>query len=322
MASACGETYKFFKCGEMGHKTGDCPKLKQPTTGRAYVMHTKQAELYTTLITGQILLAGIATYALLNSGATHSFISKSFVKKLGILPVAVESGFRVTVPSGEHMVSSSMCRTISIRPPEGKVFIFEAAQNNQMPHIISCMRARKLIQKVCQGFLASIISASDIDSQSIEDVEVVKEFSDVFPEDVYDIPLEREVEFVIELMPGTKPIYKAPYQLAHAEMKELKDQIQELLDKGFIRPSFSPWGEPVLFVKKNDGSMRLCIEYIELNRVIVKNKYQLPRIEDLFDQKKGTSVFSKIYLRSGYHQLRVKEMDYIKKRVVRSMNNI
>lgn len=105
------------------------------------------------------------------------------------------------------------------------------------------------------------------------------------------------------------PISKAPYRLAPTEMKELKQQIQELLDKGFIRPCCSPWGAPVLFVKKKDGSFRLCIDYRELNRVTVKNKYPLPRIEDLFDQLQGANVFSKIYLCSGYHQLRVKEAD-------------
>ncbi|XP_073317287.1 uncharacterized protein [Primulina huaijiensis] len=99
----------------MGHKAGDCPKLKQPTTGRAYVMHAEQAESDTTLITGRILLAGIATYALLNSGASHSFIFESFVKKLGILPMDVESGFRVTVPSSEHMISSSMIRDVELK---------------------------------------------------------------------------------------------------------------------------------------------------------------------------------------------------------------
>ena len=97
--------------------------------------------------------------------------------------------------------------------------------------------------------------------------------------------------------------------MAPAELKELQSQLQELLDKGFIRPSHSPWGAPVLFVKKKDGSFRMCIDYRELNKVTVKNKYPLPRIDDLFDQLKGAKVFSKIDLRSGYHQLRVKDDD-------------
>ena len=115
------------------------------------------------------------------------------------------------------------------------------------------------------------------------------------------MPLNREIEFSIDLLPSTAPISKAPYRMALTELKELKEQLVELLDKGFIRPSASPWGAPVLFVKKNDGSMRLCINYRELNRVTIKNKYPLPRIDDLFDQLQGAQVFSKIDLCSGYH---------------------
>ena len=112
---------------------------------------------------------------------------------------------------------------------------------------------------------------------------MVQEFLEVFPEDLPGLPLDREIEFVIDLLPGTAPISKAPYRMAPAELKELKVQLQDLLDKGFIRPSHSPWGAPVLFVKKKDGTMRLCIDYRELNKVTIKNKYPLPRIDDLFD---------------------------------------
>ena len=117
------------------------------------------------------------------------------------------------------------------------------------------------------------------------------------------------MEFTIDVAPGTTPISKAPYRMAPLELKELKIQLQELLDKGFIRPSVSPWGAPVLFVKKKDGSTRLYIDYRELNKVTVRNKYPLPRIDDLFDQLQGACVFSKIDLRSGYHQLRVRSED-------------
>ncbi|KAA3465862.1 Transposon Ty3-I Gag-Pol polyprotein [Gossypium australe] len=123
------------------------------------------------------------------------------------------------------------------------------------------------------------------------------------------IQVESEVEFGIELVPGTTTISVAPYRMAPLELKELKVQLQELTDKGFARPSYSPWGALVLFVKKKDGSMRLCIDYKQLNKVTVKNKYPLPRIDDLFDQLKGATVFSKIDLRPSYYQLRVKEQD-------------
>ncbi|GJT83691.1 putative reverse transcriptase domain-containing protein [Tanacetum coccineum] len=134
----------------------------------------------------------------------------------------------------------------------------------------------------------------------------------LFPKDLSGLPLTRQVEFQIDLVPGAAPVARAPYRLAPSEMKELSEQLKELSDKGFIRPSSSPWGAPVLFVKKKDGSFRMCIDYRELNKLTVKNRYPLPRIDDLFDQLQGSSVYSKIDLRSGYHQLRVREEDILK----------
>ncbi|KAI3813853.1 hypothetical protein L1987_18588 [Smallanthus sonchifolius] len=131
----------------------------------------------------------------------------------------------------------------------------------------------------------------------------------VFPEDLFGLPPVRQVEFRIDLVPGANPVAKAPYHLAPSEMQELASQLQELSDKGFIRPSHSPWGALVLFVKKKDGSFQMCIDYCELNKLTIKNRYPLPRIDDLFDQLQGSTYFSKIDLRSGYHQLRVQEED-------------
>ncbi|GKE63974.1 putative reverse transcriptase domain-containing protein [Tanacetum coccineum] len=143
----------------------------------------------------------------------------------------------------------------------------------------------------------------------LEDILAVKEFLEVFLEDLPGLPPVRQVEFQINLIPGAAPVARAPYILAPSEMQELSDQLQELADRGFIQPSTSPWGAPVLFVKKKDGSFRMCIDYRELNKLTVKNHYLLPRIDDLFDQLQGSSVYSKIDLRSGYHQLRVKDED-------------
>ncbi|GJX73963.1 putative reverse transcriptase domain-containing protein [Tanacetum coccineum] len=117
---------------------------------------------------------------------------------------------------------------------------------------------------------------------------------------------------IIDLIPGAAPVARAPYRLAPSEMEELSEQLQELSDKGFIRPTSSPWGASVLFVKKKDGSFRMCIDYRELNKLTVKNRYPLLRIDDLFDQLQGSSIYSKIDLRSGYHQLRVREQDILK----------
>ncbi|GJU65918.1 putative reverse transcriptase domain-containing protein [Tanacetum coccineum] len=143
----------------------------------------------------------------------------------------------------------------------------------------------------------------------LEDVPIVQDFPEVFPEDLPGISPTRQVEFQIDLIPGAAPVARAPYRLALFEMKELSDQLKELSEKGFIRHSSLPWGAPVLFVKKKDGSFLMCINYRELNKLTVKNSYPLPRIDDLFDQLQGSSVYSKINLRSGYHQLRVREED-------------
>jgi hypothetical protein len=140
-------------------------------------------------------------------------------------------------------------------------------------------------------------------------VPVVCEYPDVFPEELPGMPPDREIEFVIELAPGTAPIYKKPYRMAPTELVELKKQIKELLEQCYVRPSSSPWGSPVLFAKKKDGTLRLCIDYRALNMVTIKNKYPLPRINDLFDQLAEAKVFSKIDLRSGYHQLRIRSSD-------------
>ncbi|GJY21838.1 putative reverse transcriptase domain-containing protein [Tanacetum coccineum] len=130
-----------------------------------------------------------------------------------------------------------------------------------------------------------------------------------FPEDLPGLPLVRQVEFQIDLIPGAAPVARAPYRLALLEIQELSNQLQELADRGFIRPSTSPYGAPVLFVKKEDGSFIMCIDYQELNKLTIKNCYPLPRIDDLFDQLQGSSIYSKIDLRSGYHQLRVRDED-------------
>ena len=136
---------------------------------------------------------------------------------------------------------------------------------------------------------------------------MVCEYEDVFSDELLGLPLHRDVDFVIELHPCTSPIYLTPHKMAPVELQELKVQIQDLLDMGFIRPSTSPWDALILFAKKKDKTLRLCIDYQQLNRVTIKNRYPLPRIDDLFDQFRGAKVYSKIDLHTGYHQLRVRE---------------
>ena len=199
-------------------------------------------------------------------------------------------------------------KEVIFRRPGLPVIVFYGEWRRTPSGLISVIYARCLLQKGCSGFLAHIVDTRS-DEARIEDVPVVRDFQDVFPDDLPGPPPEREVDFPIDLVPGTAPISLPPYRMAPAELKELKAQLQELVDGGFIRPSISPWGAPVLFVKKKDGTWRLCIDYRQLNKVTIRNKYPLPRIDDLFDQLQGAKVFSKIDLRSGYHQLRIREPD-------------
>jgi hypothetical protein len=143
----------------------------------------------------------------------------------------------------------------------------------------------------------------------LKKIPVVCEYADAFPDELPGIPPDRDIEFAIELQPGTTPISKRPYRMSPTELAELKKQLQELLDKGFIRPSTLPWGCPALFVKKKDESLRLCIDYRPLNAVTIKNKYPLPRIDVLFDQLIEAKVFSKIDLCFGYHQIKIRASD-------------
>ncbi|GKE70832.1 putative reverse transcriptase domain-containing protein [Tanacetum coccineum] len=160
-----------------------------------------------------------------------------------------------------------------------------------------------------ETLIIRVMEKKKSDKKRLEDIPGVREFPKVFPENLPGLPPVRQVEFQISLILGAAPVARAPYRLAPSEMQELSNQLQELADQGFIRPSTSPWGAPVLFVKKKDGSFRMCIDYRELNKLTVKNRYPLPRINDLFDQLQGSSVYSKIDLRSGYHQLRVRDED-------------
>lgn len=165
--------------------------------------------------------------------------------------------------------------------------------------VISCTKLPKLMEKGCYLFLAQISEkrGKEKKERCIGDVPIVRNFPDVFPGDFPRIPPAIQLEFQIELIPSAAPVAQAPYRLAPTKLEELLKQLAELAEKGFIRPCSSPWGAPVLFGKKKDGSFRMCIDYRELNKLTVKNRYPLPRIDDLFDQLQGSSVYSKIDLR-------------------------
>ena len=186
-------------------------------------------------------------------------------------------------------------KTVVLRCSDQSEVMVQGIGSSAMSNVISTMQARRFMRKGCETILVVILD-SKRGQVDVEKILVVREFPNVFPEELPGIPLEREVDFAIEIVLGTVPMSRAPYKMDPTELKELKSQLQELLDKGFIRPSVSPWGAPVLFVKKKDGTLRMCIDYWHINKVAVKNKYPLPRIEDLFDQLKGVGVFSKINL--------------------------
>ncbi|KAI3797918.1 hypothetical protein L1987_33182 [Smallanthus sonchifolius] len=203
--------------------------------------------------------------------------------------ICFEKCIRIPLPSGETL------RVFGEKPCKGL-------------KLMSCTTAQKYLRKKYIAFLYHIVQ-KDVKEKSIQDIPIIQDFPEVFPEDLSGLPPVRQIEFRIDLVPGANPVARPPYRLAPSEMQELASQLQELSDKGFIRPSHSPWGAPVLFVKKKDGSFRMCIDYRELNKLTIKNRYPLPRIDDLFDQLQGSTCFSKIDLRSGYHQLRVQEDD-------------
>ncbi|GKA13319.1 putative reverse transcriptase domain-containing protein [Tanacetum coccineum] len=196
-----------------------------------------------------------------------------------------------------------------VRIPYGnKMLIVESNKGVSRLKVISCIKARKYVKRACYLFIAHVTEKRSKEKR-LEYMPVIHVFPDVFPEEFPGLPPARQVEFRIDLVPGTAPVTRAPYRLAPFEMKELSVQLQELLEKGFIRLSSSSWGAPMLFVKKKDGSFRICIDYHELNKLTVKNRYPLSRIDDLFYQLQGSSMYSNIDLRSGYHQLRIKEED-------------
>ncbi|WMV07858.1 hypothetical protein MTR67_001243, partial [Solanum verrucosum] len=191
------------------------------------------------------------------------------------------------------------CRTRIVRFqfPHELILEWKGSSLVAMGRFISYLKARKMISR---GYLYYLVWVKDSSSESLtlKSVLMVNDFPEVFPEDLPGVPLEREIDFGIDLLPDTQPVSIPPYRMAPAELKELKEQLKDLLDKGFIKPSISPWGAPVLFVKKKDGSLRMCIDYRQLNKVTIKNKYPIPRIDDLFDQLQGASYFSNIDLRS------------------------
>ncbi|GJX04296.1 putative reverse transcriptase domain-containing protein [Tanacetum coccineum] len=325
-----------YECGSSDHLRNTCPKLNRApgqagnhlalegsrnnqgngnrVRGRAYNVNVNAMEAVQdpNVVTGTFSLNDHFVTILFDSGADFSFISTEFAPLLNVKPSIVNPGYVIEVADGKKVEVDRIIRDCKLELG-GSLFSINLIPlgHGSFDVILEDGRIIRVHGERAVGIAKALKSAKE-DEPKLNDISVVREFKDVFPEDLSGLPPQRQVEFRIDLVPGATPVAKSPYRLAPSEMQELSGQLQELQDKGFIRPSYSPWGAPVLFVKKKDGSLRMCIDYRELNKLTVKNRYPLPRIDDLFDQLQGARYFSKIDLRSGYHQLRVHEDDISK----------
>ncbi|KAA3483732.1 DNA/RNA polymerases superfamily protein [Gossypium australe] len=283
---------------------------------RAYTIHAREDASSSNVITGIFSFYDTNAIALINPRSTHSYICMNLVSSKSLPVESTELVVKVSNPIGKYVLVDKVCKNyplmirgycfpanLMLLPfdefDNSEIIRIESDELSELPVLISSMSAPRCVRKGCEAYLAYVLDTK-VSESKIESVLVLCEYSDVFLEELLGLPPIREVEFAIELVPRTSPISIALYRMDPIELKELKAQLQELMDRGFTQPSFSSWG-PVLFVKKKDGLMRLCIDYRELNKVTIKNKYHLPRIDDLFDQLKGATVFLKIDLRSSYY---------------------
>ncbi|GJV67538.1 putative reverse transcriptase domain-containing protein [Tanacetum coccineum] len=281
--------------------------------GRAYNVNVNAMEAVQdpNIITGTFSLNDHFVTILFDSGANFSFISTEFVPLLNVRPSIMNPGYVIEVADGKKVEVDRVIRycklelgsslfSINLIPLGHGSFDVIVGMDwlSQHKAVIVCHdkvveipvedgRILRVHRERAIGITKALKSANE-DEPKLNDIPVVREFEDVFPEDLSGFPPQRQVEFCIDLGPRAMPIAKSPYRLAPSEMQELSEQLQELQDKGFIRPSHSPWGAPVLFVKKKDGSLRMCINYRELNKLTIKNRYPLPRIDDLFEQLQGS----------------------------------
>nr|XP_027086619.1 uncharacterized protein LOC113708357 [Coffea arabica] len=304
-----------------GDKNGKPADMKPKVNVRVHAMTDVEAEVSGDVVTGTLLINSTPAYVLFDCGASHSFVARKFVKYLCMPPEWMDHPYRVAAPENKILVSHTRYPNCSVEledkklevdlvqinmsdfdvilgmhwlarhfaqidcrkkrvlfmKPDEEDFSYQGNVDNRRVRrlpLLSAMQAHRAIRKGCEAYLAYVVDMEK-EETSLEKIPMVKDFSDVFPEDLPGLPPDREIEFEINVIPEANPISKAPYRTALAELKELKKQLQELLDKKFIRPSISPWGAPVLFIKKNDG----------------------------------VKIFSKIDLRSGYHQLKIKAED-------------
>ncbi|GJT97870.1 putative reverse transcriptase domain-containing protein [Tanacetum coccineum] len=326
-----------YECGRLGHVKRGCLKLRNRNHGnrvgnktgnqtgnqtggneattKAYAIGGGGTNPDSNVIMSTFLLNNCYASMLFDSGADRSFVSSAFSALLDVAPSTLDTSYVVELDDGRISETNVVLKGCTFDVIIGMDWLAKYHTLIVCDEKVVCIPYGDEVLIIpgdnCDG--GTRITSKKVEDKSkekrLEGVPIVREFSEVFPEDLPGLPPARQVEFQIDLVPGAAPVARAAYRLAPAEMQELSTQLQELFDRGFIRPSSSPWGAPVLFVKKKDGSFWMCIDYRELNKLTVKNRYPLPRIDDLFDQLQGSRVYSKIDLRSGYHQLRVREED-------------
>ncbi|GKC83950.1 putative reverse transcriptase domain-containing protein [Tanacetum coccineum] len=285
-----------YKCGAQCHFKKDCPKLKNNNQGnptrvgnalaRAYTVGAARTNPNANVVIGTFLLNNHYASILFDTGADRSFVSSLFSSLIDIVPTALDDGVDVELAN-----AVIVCAEKIVRIPFGNEILIVHGDGSSLEHgsrlnSISCTKTHKYLLKGCHVFLAHVTMKKAKDKsmeKRLEDVPIVQDFPEVFPEDLLGIPPAQQVEFQINLIHGVAPVARAPYRLAPSKMKE-----------GFLRPSSSPWRSPVLFVKKKDGSFRMCIDYQELNKLMVKNRYPIPRIDDLFDQLQDRPEIPKV----------------------------
>jgi hypothetical protein len=344
-----GNGNKCFTYVNVGHYAKNCSRNQQrqmpapnQDKGRKQKVQGRQGKLnFTTLeelpkgapiMTGIFSIYNQPPLILFDSSAFHSFISQKFSAKCQLPFYHTKGSFMIATPGGKIatnqlnqslpiQLGSHIIKTTLLVLGLENVDIILGANWMTRHHVVldvaSCIV--EINSPICGSFTLFLPSQDSTQSCAfammelpLKKIPVVCDYADVFPDELSGMPPDRDIEFAIELQPGTTPISKRPYRMPPTELAELKKQLQELLDKGFIRPSTSPWGCPTLFVKKKDENLRLCIDYCPLNMVTIKNMYPLPRIDVLFDKLVGAKVFSKIDLRSGYHQIEIRASDISK----------